>query len=164
MVVPPLEARNRPPRIIDQNVMPEPTVTTGNDPARNCKVLKFTVPVADPDIDDRLIGHWFVNPTFGVDEVVSLPDSVIDAKRDGLEARSEPITTQISVINGGKLATIGQHLVEVVISDADTFISRTAYPRSKPGAPDGGFFREETFTVRYQWLVTVTNDGCSSAQ
>jgi hypothetical protein len=54
------EPRNRPPRIVEQQVQPTDRIIRGYGSDAMCE-LQFSVIVEDPDVSDTLYVNWFVD-------------------------------------------------------------------------------------------------------
>jgi hypothetical protein len=147
--------KNRPPRILEQNVVPQRRTTIGN--GIGCK-LEFKAQVEDPDLNDLLVVRWYIdydplsNPSpFGLES--SLPP-------DGNAIRSTSATLTVELSSPGHpLRVPGDHMVELLVSDG-RLINRDPQPVATEGF-DGG---NPTFASSYPWFVTVEAGDCCDPQ
>ncbi|MFN0064494.1 MAG: hypothetical protein ACKVPX_18480 [Myxococcaceae bacterium] len=145
---------NRPPRIVEEGAFPDRRITVPQLPG--CAV-NFSVPAEDPDVDDSLTARWYVdydrdnNPT-PFREFPPLPNT-------GRALRAAPAALTIPLDALATPLTLGEHVVEVLISDGDV-INRVPQPRAPVGVlPDGGRIAQETYAVTYAWFIEVTSQG-----
>lgn len=139
--------RNLPPFLLEQNATPARSVSIGNGPT--CS-LSFSVPAADPNVDDLLVEEWYVD----------YPSNATPFRRDviypsGQFFRGSPASWSISPASpGSPLGAPGLHIVEVLVSDGD-LVNRLPQPRT---FGDGG--TDATYAVTYVWIVSVQTTNC----
>ena len=146
---------NRPPRIVESLVSPQQRVIS-NFGAGTCD-LTFEVVVEDPDVDDRIVVHWYLdyNPQDprGPYRQYELANIAQEPRR------SDRGSLLISLASANSpLGTPGTHLVEAVVSDAE-LVNRV--PRARQvELPDGTFIEDPGYTATYAWVVTTVQGDC----
>lgn len=151
--------RNRPPRIVEKQVQPSERIIRGYG-SDLCQ-LEFSVIVEDPDVDDKLDAYWFVDydpsQPRGADSAVRLEPINKKVVRDDRAYFRPP---RFGSIDGSRLNTPGDHVVEVVVSDNGLSSLREAQPRLIQ-LPDGQQFADPGYTTTYVWFVkTEPGGGC----
>ncbi|ABF88878.1 putative lipoprotein [Myxococcus xanthus DK 1622] len=145
---------NRPPRIIDSLVAPQQRFISDFG-ADGCD-LTFEVAVEDPDVDDRIVVHWYVdyNPQ---DPRGPYRQYELASTRE--PRRSDRGTLLISLASANNpLSTPGPHLVEALVTDAE-LVDRVVRPRPVQ-LPDGTTINNPGFVVTYSWVVNTVQGDC----
>ncbi|AEI67532.1 hypothetical protein [Corallococcus macrosporus] len=145
---------NRPPRIIESLVAPQQRFIPDFG-ASTCD-LTFEVAVEDPDVDDRIVVHWYVdyNPQ---DPRGPYRQYELASTRE--PRRSDRGTLLISLASANNpLAAPGPHLVEALVSDAE-LVDRVVQPRPVQ-LPDGTTLDNPGFAVTYSWVVNTVQGDC----
>lgn len=152
LVIPP-PPRNRPPRIITDQVTPVTRTLYLSDSATCTTKQQFQVYFADPDVDDTLYYRWYVDYT--ETRTGFLLEGRIST--NGKEVRDDSAVLQANAADPASVfATPGPHLVEVIVSDG-TLVDRTPQPRAST-EPDAG--DQETFVALWSWLVVTKTGSC----
>jgi hypothetical protein len=143
---------NQPPRILEDLLQPSNRFVTVQNGA-NCPDLTFVASVADPDVDDRLIYNFYVDPNLN-------PAFVKQAivPNGGQTTRPEPATYEVSFAVAGPLQQPGQHVVELLLADGP-LVNRDPQPRVVT-LLDGGTALDPSYAVTYAWVVTVNPGPC----
>lgn len=147
-ILEPIYVKNRPPRLIEQNITPQRDLLTGVD----C-VLPFEVPVEDPDVDDFLTYRYYVDydlnrgaPDF---EAVIPPDGQVIRKNSA-------VATSTNDLDKTALNQPGDHVVTVMVFDGTLGSfegpGESPDPVAIPGS-DGGF--DPRYSVSYNWIIRV---------
>ncbi|MCP3138011.1 hypothetical protein [Pyxidicoccus xibeiensis] len=146
---------NRPPRIIESLVSPQQRIIS--DFGAGACDLTFEVVVEDPDVDDRIVVHWYLdyNPQ---DPRGPYRQYELSGDSSG-PRRSDRGSLLISLASANSpLGTSGPHLVEAVVSDAE-LVNRVA--RSRPvQLPDGTFIENPGYVTTYAWVVNTVQGDC----
>lgn len=149
------EFMNRPPRIIESLVTPQQRIILDFG-AGSCD-LTFEVVVEDPDVDDRIVVHWYVdyNP-----QDPRGPYRQYELANDNNEPRrSDRGSLLISLASANsELGTPGPHLVEALVSDSEV-VDRVVKPRTV-NLPDGTTMEDPGFIVTYSWVVNTVQGDC----
>jgi hypothetical protein len=143
---------NHPPRILETTLEPsQPVVPVQN--GANCSI-RFRVQVEDFDLQDRLRVYWYVDYFLNgrsaeeVDLLDSSPTTV----------RQTSVTYDVTMnAPGNPLATVGNHVVEALVSDGEVLDRRTGLLEGRNDFPDGG---PPTFFVIKPWFVQVEAGDC----
>ncbi|MBL0694277.1 hypothetical protein [Comamonas sp. JC664] len=148
------EFMNRPPRIIESLVLPQQRFIPDFG-ANGCE-LTFEVAVEDPDVDDSLVVHWYVdyNPQDPYRYYVAVP--LLNSSAP-LRADRGRLTISLESANN-PLGTPGYHLVEALVTDA-VLLNRVVQPRPVR-LPDGTFMENPGFVVTYAWTVNTVQGPC----
>lgn len=145
--------KNRPPRLLITTLEPTQVTSSGNGP--NCLPLEFRASVEDPDIADLIAVKWYVDPAgLGSDPVKKEQGLRIDGKT----IRDDQARLSLQVTGAGELATVGRHVVEILVSDGQ-LIERSPQPRPITLA-DGGTDLNPTYTDSAFWIVDIRPGDC----
>jgi hypothetical protein len=144
--------KNQPPQILENLLQPANRFVTVQNGA-NCPDLSFVAPVSDPDVDDRLIYNFYVDPDLN-------PAFVKQAilANGGSPQRPEPATYEVSFAVAGPLQQPGEHVVELLLADGP-LVNREPQPRVVT-LLDGGTALDPSYAVTYAWVVTVNPGPC----
>ncbi|NVJ27574.1 hypothetical protein HUW62_40810 [Myxococcus sp. AM011] len=145
---------NRSPRIIESLVLPQERIIQDFGASR-CE-LTFEVAVEDPDVDDRIKVHWFIDYS---PQDPRGPYREIALTNNGEARRPDRGTLRINLASANSvLSTPGQHLVEALVSDAEL---TDRQPESQVvNLPDGGSIIDPGFVISYSWVVTTVQGDC----
>jgi hypothetical protein len=148
------EQKNRPPRIVESQVQPiERIIKEYGTTVCN---LEFSVAVEDPDVDDLLSVHWYVDydpaqPRGAYEEDV--------LKSTNVPQREVQAYLRLNVTQAGNpLATPGEHLVEAVVTDT-RLINRVPQPIDQKTDADGGVVINPGYAASYAWFVQTLPGG-----
>ncbi|HEX8823503.1 MAG TPA: hypothetical protein VF794_26505 [Archangium sp.] len=151
------EPRNRPPRIVEQQVQPPERIIRGYG-SDLCE-FQFSVIVEDPDLNDTLYVNWFVDydPTQlrGADGVGRLQpnNKVVRDERASFNPK-------IPSIDYSRLNVPGDHVVEVVVSDTP-LVGRDPERFFVKRLADGTEVYDQGYSATYAWFVrTEPGGGC----
>jgi hypothetical protein len=154
--------KNTPPQIVDQNVKPPGTsITIKVGMLCMPQMTLFEVPVDDQDYDeargaytDKITSLWIVDP---------------NGANGGFPGRAAPpfspsktrtIRNPTEILSAGSALTVpGQHVLQVIVADGDLVGIGMPEPVLKP-LPDGGTFKDPTYTDSYQWNVLTVQGVC----
>jgi hypothetical protein len=147
--------RNRPPRIVESLVSPQERYIADFG-AGQCD-LTFEVVVEDPDVNDRIVVHWYLdyNPEDprGPYRQYELANTTSDPRR------SDRGSLLISLASANSpLGTPGTHLVEALVSDAE-LVDRVVKSRLVE-LPDGTFIENPGYVATYAWVVNTVQGDC----
>jgi hypothetical protein len=148
--------RNRPPRIVENQVSPSDRIIIGYGTSGLCE-LTFSVPVEDPDLSNILTANWFVdydpNQPRGADRVVRIEPKGDKAVRD------ERVTFHPTFDSSdfSRLNTPGDHVVEVVV--ADSALQGRDPQATTIKLPDGTDFSDPGYATSYVWFVRTEAGG-----
>ncbi|MCY1022891.1 hypothetical protein [Pyxidicoccus sp. MSG2] len=148
------EFMNRPPRIVESLVSPQARIISDFG-AGQCD-LTFEVVVEDPDVDDRIVVHWYVdyNPQ---DPRQAYRQYELTNTREPRRADRGTLLISLASANN-PLATPGPHLVEALVSDSQ-LVDRV--PRSETvELPDGTLIQNPGFVTTYAWAVNTVQGDC----
>jgi hypothetical protein len=144
--------KNQPPQILENLLKPANRFVTVQN-GTNCPDLSFSAPVSDPDVDDRLIYNFYVdpdlNPAFVKQAILANGSS---------PQRPEPATYDVSFAVAGPLQQPGEHVVELLLADGP-LVNREPQPRVVT-LLDGGTALDPSYAVTYAWVVTVNPGPC----
>lgn len=147
--------RNRPPRIVENQVQPSERIIRGY--GTDLCELEFSVIVEDPDLSNILTANWFVDydPAHprGADSVVRIEPKGDKAVRDE-RATFHPT---ISSADFDRLNTPGDHVIEVLVADS-ALVGRDPQPTIIK-LPDGTDFSDPGYTTSYVWFVHTEAGG-----
>nr|WP_217440766.1 MULTISPECIES: hypothetical protein [Myxococcus] len=145
---------NRSPRIIESLVLPQEHIIQDFGGSR-CE-LTFEVAVEDPDVDDRIKVHWFIDYS---PQDPRGPYREIALTNNGEARRPDRGTLRINLASANaELSTPGQHLVEALVSDAEL---TDREPESQVvNLPDGGSIIDPGFVISYSWVVNTVQGDC----
>jgi hypothetical protein len=148
------EFMNRPPRIVESLVSPQARVITDFG-AGQCD-LTFEVVVEDPDVDDRLVVHWYLdyNPQ---DPRGPYRQYELASTREPRRADRGALLISLASANS-PLGTPGTHLVEALVSDAE-LVDRVPKSRTVE-LPDGTTMEDPGFVATYAWVVNTVQGDC----
>jgi hypothetical protein len=151
------EPRNRPPRIVEQQVQPTDRIIRGYGSDNMCE-LQFSVIVEDPDVSDTLYVNWFVDydssQQRGADHVERIqPNSLPKEARD----QRGTFNPKIPSIDFSRLNAPGEHVVEVIVSDTP-LVGRE--PEKTPiRLEDGTETYDPGYAATYAWFVKTEPAG-----
>jgi hypothetical protein len=118
--------------------------------------LEFSVAVEDPDVDDFISVHWYV------DYDPAQPRGAYE--EDQLRSTNVPQREERAYLRlnanqpGNPLATPGDHLVEAVVTDT-RLINRVPLPIDQKPEADGGVLINPGYTASYAWFVQTGQGG-----
>jgi hypothetical protein len=143
---------NQPPQIVESLLTPASRFVTVQN-GGNCPLLTFKAPVSDPDVEDRLIYNYYIDPNLnpGFVKQAILPNG-------GSPQRPDPAQLDVSFAVAGPLQQPGQHVVEVLVADGP-LVNRDPQPRVVT-LLDGGTALDPSYAVTYAWVVTVNPGPC----
>lgn len=149
----PLPQKNRPPRILEQNVQPAQNVSV----ATNCSI-EFSAFVEDPDVDDKLTYRWYIdyNPTAG--SLTRTPFEEGQLLNNGQPVRSSSATYKGDTGNTSTpLAEIGLHRVTLMVFDGTlgVFDGPGSVPPADP--VEGVDAGNPHYSDSYTWIVDVSS-------
>lgn len=145
---------NRPPRIVESLVSPQARIIPDFG-AGQCD-LTFEVVVEDPDVDDPIVVHWYLdynpqNPT------ASYRHYQLANTREPRRGDRGALLISLASANN-PLGTPGPHLVEAVVTDSE-LLDRV--PRSRTvKLPDGTEIENPGFVTTYAWVVNTVQGDC----
>jgi len=151
------QPRNRPPRIVEQQVEPSNRIIRGYG-SEVCE-LQFSVIVEDPDVSDTLYVSWFVDydpsQQRGADHVERIqPNSNAKAPRD----QRGTFKPKIPSIDFSRLNVPGDHVIEVIVSDTP-LVGRE--PEKTPVLLENGTeLYDSGYSATYAWFVRTASGGC----
>lgn len=145
---------NRSPRIIESLVLPQEHIIQDFGASR-CE-LTFEVAVEDPDVDDRIKVHWFIDYS---PQDPRGPYREIALTNNGEARRPDRGTLRINLASANSvLSTPGPHVVEALVSDAEL---TDRQPESQVvNLPDGGSIIDPGFVISYAWVVNTVQGDC----
>jgi hypothetical protein len=150
------ERRNRPPRIVENQVQPPEPIIEDFGAGDLCE-LDFSVIVEDPDVDDLLTVRWYLdydtqNPTG--------PYREFQLANNGQPQRGDRATLRINLrAANSPLSAPGVHLVEAVVADT-RLVGREPVPISTIVLDGGGVIINPGYTVTHAWFVTTVSGEC----
>jgi hypothetical protein len=150
------ERRNRPPRIVEDQVQPPDSIIQDFGAGDLCE-LDFSVVVEDPDVDDLITVRWYLdynnqNPTGYYRE--------FQLANNGEPQRGDRATLRINLrAANSPLSTPGTHLVEAVVADT-RLVGRDPQPVSTIPLDDGGVIINPGYVVTRSWFVTTVRGDC----
>jgi hypothetical protein len=147
-------ALNRPPRFLEDNLLP----STGITPVSNgsgCE-QQFIAYAEDPDAEDTLYVSFFIDYERNPD--VSYGSTVITGTGSGPVRGSASLTLRADQV-GIPLFTVGDHAVDVVVSDEPLQSGRRPLPRPVGVVVDGGPINT-SFAVMHTWFVKTVPGDC----
>jgi hypothetical protein len=149
------QRRNRPPRIVENQVQPSEPIITDFGAGGLCE-LDFSVIVEDPDVDDLVTVRWYVdydsqNPTGAYRE--------FQLANNGQPQRGDRATLRINLrAANSPLSAPGEHLVEALVADT-RLVGREPVPVSQINL-DGGVIINPGYVVTHTWFVTTVSGEC----
>ena len=146
-------ALNRPPRFLEDNLVPG----TGITPLSNgvgCE-QQFVAYAEDPDAADTLYVSFFIDYDKNPD--VSYGSTVITGS-GGTVRGSASLTLRTDQV-GIPLFTVGDHAVDVVVSDEPLQSGRRPRPRPVGSVVDGGPVNS-SFAVMHTWFIKTVPGDC----
>lgn len=145
---------NRSPRIIESLVLPQERIIQDFGGSR-CE-LTFEVAVEDPDVDDRIKVHWFIDYS---PQDPRGPYREIALTNNGEARRPDRGTLRINLASANSvLSTPGLHVVEALVSDAEL---TDRQPESQVvNLPDGGSIIDPGFVISHSWVVNTVQGDC----
>ena len=130
-------------------------ITASNSTTPGCGSLsvKFSAPVADPDLADTLHYRFYIdwdpvknNRPFHANQ--------LDGNAENTNpVRSPPIELDVPVSAASPLGAVGTHVVELWVSDGP---SDNQDVRSAPVTVSDGGAVSQTYVTSYAWVVNVT--------
>ncbi|MBZ4419911.1 hypothetical protein [Myxococcus sp. RHSTA-1-4] len=147
--------RNRPPRIVESLVSPQQRVIS--DFGAGACDLTFEVVAEDPDLDDRLKVHWYVDYNPQDPRGPYRQYDLANITRDPLRSDRGSLLISLASANS-PLGTPGTHLVEALVSDSE-LQDRVVQPRVVQ-LPDGTFIEDPGYVVTYAWVVNTVQGDC----
>ena len=157
LFVGPRNARNRPPRILENQVSPQTRIIRefGNGTCRQT----FEVLATDPDVNDLLSVYWFVDYVPGqasTDKIDLLSPS------DGPERNDRATFVADLTAANSKLRAPGLHTVEAVLVDRQFDVVKRQPTQEIGDNPDGGaaIVVDEGYAVTYAWTVETVTGVC----
>lgn len=146
------EQKNRPPRIIEQQVQPTQRFTREFGGADGCE-LDFSVKVEDPDVDDILYVRW------SVDDQPQPHRTETRLANNGIAQRGEAATLHISLLAADSpLSRPGPHVVEAMV--ADGIVAEGKPQPDIINLPDGGTLEDPVYLDTYAWFVNTVQGDC----
>ena len=147
-------ALNRPPRFLEDNLVPG----TGITPLSNgvgCE-QQFVAYAEDPDAADTLYVSFFIDYDRNPD--ISYGSTVITGTGGGTVRGSASLTLRADQV-GIPLFTVGDHAVDVVVSDEPLQAGRRPRPRPAGDVVDGGPVNS-SFAVMHTWFIQTAPGDC----
>ncbi len=144
------EQRNRPPRIIEQQVQPLQRLIKEFGGADGCEI-SFEVKVEDFDVDDALYVRWYID---------SQPQKTeTRLTNNGSAQRGEAAELFISLrAANSPLSAPGPHLVEAVVADGLVVDGKPQHNTHK--LPDGGTIEDLVYVDTYAWFINTVQGDC----
>lgn len=143
----PIVQKNRPPRVIELNVVPNRSTTVHPSCVSG---LSFSAFVEDPDIDDVVTVRWYLDfdPSNAIARLPVFEDRLTAPQR------SEAARLSGSTI-AERLGTIDTHVVDLMVFDGNlgTFEGPGSQPPSEavPGLDAG----DPRYSTTFTWVVNV---------
>lgn len=147
-------ALNRPPRFLEDNLVPSSGITPLSNGA-GCE-QQFIAYAEDPDAEDTLYVSFFIDYERNPD--ISYGSTVITGTGAGPVRGSAGLTVRADQV-GIPLFTAGAHTVDVVISDEPLQSGRRPLPRPVGAVVDGGPVNS-SFAVMHTWFVQTSPGDC----
>jgi hypothetical protein len=147
-------ALNRPPRFLEDNLVPSTGITPVSNGA-GCE-QQFIAYAEDPDAEDTLYVSFFIDYERNPD--VSYGSTVITGTGTGSVRGSASLTLRADQV-GIPLFTVGDHAVDVVVSDEPLQSGRRPLPRPVGVVVDGGPVNT-SFAVMHTWFVKTVPGDC----
>jgi len=148
------EQKNRAPRIVESQVQPSERIIKEYG-TTVCNV-EFSVAVEDPDVDDLLSVHWYVDydpaQPRGAYEEDQLRSTTVPQREERAYLRLNANQS------GNPLATPGDHIVEAVVTDT-RLINRVPLPIDQKTEADGGVLINPGYAASYAWFVQTGQGG-----
>ena len=147
-------ALNRPPRFLEDNLVPG----TGITPLSNgvgCE-QQFVAYAEDPDAADTLYVSFFIDYDKNPD--VSYGSTVITGSGGATVRGSASLTLRADQV-GIPLFTVGDHAVDVVVSDEPLQAGRRPRPRPAGDVVDGGPLNS-SYAVMHTWFIQTVPGDC----
>lgn len=148
----PLPRKNRPPRILEQNVQPAQHVTV----ATNCGT-EFSAFVEDPDIDDKLTYRWYVDYDPTVNSPTRAPFEEGQLQNNGQPVRSSSATwTADTGSTRTPLSEVGPHLVTLMVFDGTLGVFDGPGSIPPPDPVEGVDAGNPHYSDSYSWAVDIS--------
>lgn len=153
-VLEPLPARkNRPVRIVPSTVTPaDSRVELENV----CDEVEFIVAVEDPDVDDIIRADFYIDYDRTLPNPLRFSQDILPTSNTAIRptaARRRFTSDEPNI----PLFTVGNHTVEVLVTDTSLDESRAARPALT--GPDGGVL-DEGYTDSFTWFITTVSGTC----
>ena len=147
-------ALNRPPRFLEDNLVPSTSITPVSN-GTGCE-QQFVAYAEDPDSGDTLYVSFFID--YEKNPEVSYGSTVITGTGTGAVRGSAALTLRADQV-GIPLFTVGDHAVDVVISDEPLQSGRRPRPRPVGDVVDGGPVNT-SFAVMHTWFIHTVPGDC----
>ncbi|MBM4379786.1 MAG: hypothetical protein FJ086_10870 [Deltaproteobacteria bacterium] len=146
-------ALNRPPRFLEDNMVPGTGITPLSN-GQGCE-QQFVAYAEDPDAADTLYVSFFIDYDKNPD--VSYGSTVITGSGSAVRG-SAALTLRADQV-GIPLFTVGDHAVDVVVSDEPLQTGRRPRPRPVGTLVDGGPVNS-SFAVMHTWFIKTVPGDC----